>query len=213
MSDSPVGYIYRLLPEPRMIGRLQDDHPGLGPNHPTNQDDRSFWRPYYFFWEKKWVYHPGHHPIENPGVILGPWGRAGIFPLIYKEMVAQIWNLSKWSSSWCHPAPAPGGGGPGLTILVWDPIILVWGPIILGRRQKTSPSRCLFWRISSRHHPGLVGDCGRVPAETRCHPGVILGCSGLVPSSWHHPGWPTKEKVIFGNSCFCGHFDCYHPGC
>ena len=43
-----------------------------------------------FFKTQNRVYHPGHHPIENPGVILGPWGRAGIFLLIYKEMVAQI---------------------------------------------------------------------------------------------------------------------------
>ena len=191
-------------------------HPGFGPNHPTNQDDRLKNESFFVFFSEMFGFssqcHPGlkmaisaqHGPIILPSswvVRLTSSVRAIILLSSYRQWVIAVVGTSfffSFASSWRHPG---------------DLLFLDWGSchpstisILQRQRQRErvdmrgvcKHSRLRFVYLSWHH-----------PATRRGHPShqrVILVSSCQASTPRHHPGIILHAGVaisyFFGNYCF-----------
>ncbi len=124
-----------------MMGPNRMNHPGLGPNHPTNQDDEVFQTLDFFlgaivFQFSSWP-QPGHHPGQHE---LASWyhpGRLSWLPPWRPSSYQNVAILSSWpragaarrvASSWHHPAQLPCGVASSCIILAssWNKLCQCW---------------------------------------------------------------------------------------
>ena len=159
----------------------------------------AFFHPNYFFWSKYFFYHPGHHPMKYPGVILALglglrlWKAIALLPVPRSSIFVR--QRAILLSSW---VPRP-------SILLAPAILLT----VSDNSQKLIGFRFFkavlndFWHHPV-HHPVrtiLVSSCRYGSDFSGSSILVDLGASILAsschPQGPHLPSWHHPAKFVF----------------